>query len=188
MTLSIPISMLIATSVAFLVIVLLVLFVVRASWENRRLKEERMEAAAREHERDARRSEGEEVSHEKKVAEVSDGVPGGASSYGSIVMDEVVGEKIIEGLKESLRMTEEMYKKLSEKFKDDRDRRIELANDWLNYLEAVDNIKQSRIDYRMNSAEGDSMRVEHESARVKLEIENKFRNLLQSDVPQPAGQ
>ena len=112
----------------------------------------------------------------------------GPYSYGSIVMDEVLGEKIIEGLKDSLRMTEEIYKKLSEQFKDDRDRRIELANDWLGYLEAVDNIKQSRIDYHMNSADGESMRIERESVRTKLEIENKFKNLQQSEAaPKPGN-
>lgn len=101
-------------------------------------------------------------------------------------MDEVLGEKIIEGLKESLRMTEELYTKLSEQYKDNRDKRIELASDWLNYLEAIDNIKQARIDYRMNSTDGESLRTDKESARIKLEIENKFKNLEQA-IPTPGG-
>ncbi len=177
MTFSISLATIAISSAVILVVVLLIAMAARMLRENRRRREEHTEAAARM----------PDAVHQPEVEKASH-APEGAYSYGAIVMDEVVGEKIIEGLKESLRMTEEMYKKLSERFSDDRERRIELANDWLNYLEAVDNIKQLRIDYHMNSADGDSMRTERESTRVKLEVENKFRTLLQSSsLPQPSS-
>lgn len=161
--------LIVAGSAAFLVVALLVVFAVREAIENRRLKAEKArerEVAARSDERPDSVSAGQEA-----------GSGRAAYSYSSIVMDEVLGEKLIGQLKESLHMTEEMYRSLSEKFKDDRERRIELANDWLNYIEAIDTIKQSRIDYRMNGADGESLRAERDSTNVKLGIENKFKDL-----------
>lgn len=167
--------LIIAASITFFVIVSLAVLMLRAFSENRRLRVEK----ARE------REDPEDAARQVSAARLGGGA--GAYSYDSIVMDEVVGEKLVEELKRSLRMTEEMYQKLSERFKDDRDRRIEFANDWLNYLEAIDSIKQSRIDYRMNSGDGESVRREQDSTRVKLEIENKFKNLLQSGGTPAAG-
>jgi hypothetical protein len=159
-----------AILIVFGAVLFFVAFIIHEILKNKRAKAESVARVAQ--------------SDQEKQPSMPKEVEGGAYSYGSIIMDEVLEEKIIEGLKESLRMTETMYKNLSEQFKDDRDRRIELANDWLNYLEALDNIKQARIDYRMNASDGESARIEKESARIKLEIEDKFKNLLQAAVPQ----
>ena len=147
-------------------IALLLVFITYELWKNNRLNAKRIDSAMKE-------GPGGPIDLRKKELGVLDSK--GTYSYDSVVMDEVLGGKIIEGLKEALRITEGTYKKLSEKFKDDREKRIELANDWLNYLEALDNIKQSRIDYRMSSSE-----IEGESERIKLEVENKFKNLLEA--------
>lgn len=180
MTSSISTVIAVAATAAFFGLAFLAAFAIHEFSEGRRLKEERAERAKREatpNEADGQRAVNAPGNGDER-----------AYSYPSIIMDEVLEEKLIEELKESLRMTEDAYRELSERFKDDRDRRIELANDWLNYLEAIDNIKQARIDYRMNSADEGSSRVERDSARVKLEVENKFKNLLQSVPPHPPGQ
>lgn len=175
MTLVTPTILIIAGAIVLILVVFLMVLVSRELSENRHLRDER----AREPVAPAKISE-----QEGRAS--SAGQPGGYS-YDSMVMDEVLGEKLIEELKRSLRMTEEMYQDLSQRFKDDRDRRIELANDWLNYLEAIDSIKQSRIDYRMNDGDGESLARERESSRTKLEIENKFKGLQQSSAVPPAA-
>lgn len=160
----------------FFVVAFLLALIVREFSENRRL---RLEQA---------RERGGQKKDEALHHDAPPGARADAYSYNSIVMDEVLGEKLIDELKRSLHMTEEMYQKLSERFKDDRDRRIELANDWLKYLEAIDNIKQARIDYRMNNGDGESLMREQDGSRIKLEIESKFKNLLQqSDTAPPAA-
>jgi hypothetical protein len=173
MTVTMPIIFVIAAGFMLLLIIFLIALVFRELSENKRLREER----AREPMTPVK------APMQDRQASVAASV--GAYSYDSIVMDEVLGEKVIDELKRSLRMTEEMYQKLTERFKDDRDRRIELANDWLNYLEALDSIKQSRIDYRMNNGDGESLARERDSSRIKLEIENKFKGLQQPGVVPP---
>lgn len=158
---------------ALSVIALLLVFIAYELWKNNRENLEKREGAVKEKEK----SEDLTALRKKEIG-MLDGR--GAYSYDSVVMDEVLGGKIIEGLKEALRMAEGTYKKLSEKFKDDHEKRIELANDWLNYLEALDNIKQCRIDYRMNSSDGEYLKIAGENERAKLEIEKKFKNLLET--------
>lgn len=158
-----------AAVAALFVIALLVALIIREAAVNRRLKADKEKGSGV-----TPKPDGREASLPvKQTMERGEG----AYSYSSVVMDEVLGEKLIGQLKESLRMTEEMYRSLQEKFKDDRERKIEIANDWLNYIEAIDTIKQSRIDYRMNGADGESLRAERDSTNVKLGIENKFKDL-----------